>query len=73
MIIFEIEKGFINKGAHISYENGDHFDTYEKAKKEFDFVSSQLEKNEYVSLNVLTYENNVLINTQADLCYEIGE
>lgn len=43
-----LDKGFISRGAHVSYESPEEFETLEEAKKEASLIA--LLPNEYIDI-----------------------
>lgn len=64
MVKYVIQKGFISRGAHTSYEADLEFDTLEEARKEFEFLKTQpLLDNEYLSLEMQEWRYDDVLET----------
>lgn len=73
MVKYIIQKGFISRGAHTSYEADLEFDTLEEARKEFEFLKTQpLLNNEYLLLEKREWIDDDVLKTR-ELDYDEKE
>lgn len=56
---YAIEHGFIdNFGSYVSNENDDIFNTWHEALKEYSYQKNHVCDNNYISLNIMIYDND---------------